>query len=166
MIRINNEAMPSETAELSGNSVDIGEASDPLSNGDIKEGYYLRWSRLEKTVQVQEKSSGLLRGSIAAPTLDSNSAFAKSGPVQKKILCQVSGFAAQSQVLALMGPSGSGKTSLLNALSGRTSYDDGLISVNGTSITGNPSAMKRLMSKIAYVKQVSKLIASTRFIIQ
>lgn len=59
--------------------------------------------------------------------------------------------ATTGEVLALMGPSGSGKTSLLNALSGRSSFDSGVITINGKPMTG--SSMKRLMSKIAYVKQ-------------
>lgn len=43
------------------------------------------------------------------------------------------------------------KTSLLNILSGRSTYESGVISINGDPITA--SSMKRLMSKIAYVKQ-------------
>lgn len=38
-------------------------------------------------------------------------------------------------------------------MSGRTSYDSGILSVNGLPITGNEGALKRLKSKIAYVKQ-------------
>ena len=50
-----------------------------------------------------------------------------------------------------MGPSGSGKTSLMNVLSGRASHQDGTISINGKAL--DKEGMKRLMSKIAYVKQ-------------
>mmetsp|Transcript_5492 Transcript_5492/g.7206 ORF Transcript_5492/g.7206 Transcript_5492/m.7206 type:complete len:586 (-) Transcript_5492:52-1809(-) len=50
-----------------------------------------------------------------------------------------------------MGPSGSGKTTLMNVLSGRSSYQGGVISINGVPTT--PKSMKRLMSKVAYVKQ-------------
>jgi ABC-type multidrug transport system ATPase subunit/ABC-type multidrug transport system permease subunit len=50
-----------------------------------------------------------------------------------------------------ISPSGSGKTSLLNCLSGRTPYDSGVVSVNGRPLGGHD--MKRLMSKIAYVRQ-------------
>jgi ABC-type multidrug transport system ATPase subunit/ABC-type multidrug transport system permease subunit len=46
---------------------------------------------------------------------------------------------------------GSGKTTLLNVLSGRSSYQDGSIRINGEVLTGQ--SRKRLMSKIAYVKQ-------------
>lgn len=53
--------------------------------------------------------------------------------------------------MALMGPSGSGKTSLLNSLSGRTAYQSGILSING--IEPSPQAKKRLLTKIAYVKQ-------------
>ena len=47
--------------------------------------------------------------------------------------------------------SGSGKTSLLNVLSGRSSFDAGTISINGEPLTSQ--SRKKLMSKIAYVKQ-------------
>jgi ABC-type transport system involved in cytochrome bd biosynthesis fused ATPase/permease subunit len=40
----------------------------------------------------------------------------------------------------------------MNVLSGRTSYQDGVLSINGDPIT--QYSMKRLMTKIAYVKQV------------
>lgn len=39
----------------------------------------------------------------------------------------------------------------MNVLSGRASYQNGLISINGHTLTS--SGMKRLMSKVAYVKQ-------------
>lgn len=43
------------------------------------------------------------------------------------------------------------KTSLLNILSGRSVFESGVISINGDAVTAQ--SMKRLMSKIAYVKQ-------------
>jgi len=119
--------------------------------GDQGQGLTLRWSRLEKTVQVTEVNAGLLRGSIAAPNARNMSEVRKTGPILKTILSEVSGFAEPGQVLAMMGPSGSGKTSLLNCLSGRSSYDGGVISVNGKPLTS--TTMKRFMSKIAYVRQ-------------
>ena len=53
--------------------------------------------------------------------------------------------------LAINSPSGSGKTSLLNCLSGRNPFNSGVVSVNGRPLAG--ADMKRLMAKIAYVKQ-------------
>jgi ABC-type multidrug transport system fused ATPase/permease subunit len=117
----------------------------------VKAGFFLRWSRLVKSVEVRESTSGLLRSSIAVPTVSSAEAFRKHGQTTKVILNQVSGCAEPGQVVALMGPSGSGKTSLLNTLSGRSVYESGVISINGEPITAN--SMKRLMSKVAYVKQ-------------
>jgi hypothetical protein len=80
---------------------------------------FLRWSRLSKTVQVQEANAGLIRRSIAEPS--NNQRLQRGGgssrirsssnagrPIIKPILNQVSGFAAPGQVLALIGPSGSG----------------------------------------------------------
>ena len=126
-----------------------------------------------KTVQVKEATSGLLKGSIAGPANTSRESSAKSGPVIKTILDEVSGSSKPGEVLAMMGPSGasdlpivpkffaassllicssgSGKTSLLNVLSGRSSYNSGVISINGKPLT--PQSRKKLMSKIAYVKQ-------------
>ena len=72
----------------------ITSSSEPL---------YLRWSRLQKTVTIKESNSGLLRGSIAAPTVASADAFKKQGTHQKTILDEVSGCAAPGEVLAMMG---------------------------------------------------------------
>ena len=49
---------------------------NPLVTGDSKgsnatQQYFLRWSRLCKTVQVQEANAGLLRSSIAGPSTSS-----------------------------------------------------------------------------------------------
>lgn len=130
---------------------------------DEKDGLTLRWSRLVKQVQVKDVSVGLMRGSIASPTPSSNPSEGptteqakqepqpSSGPVMKTILSKVSGSAEPGKVLAMMGPSGSGKTSLLNCLSGRTSYESGVVSLNGHVL--NTNTMKRFMSKIAYVRQ-------------
>jgi ABC-type multidrug transport system ATPase subunit len=49
------------------------------------------------------------------------------------------------------GPSGSGKTSLMNVLSGRAAYQEGSITINGKAL--NKAGMKKLMSRVAYVKQ-------------
>jgi ABC-type lipoprotein export system ATPase subunit len=148
MMELTKEATMTPSSDTSPSVSIIEDPREGKSNGS---SFTLRWSRLEKTVQVKESNSGLLRGSIAAPTADSVNALKKSGPVTKTILSQVSGCAAPGQVLAMMGPSGSGKTSLLNCLSARTSYDSGVISVNGKPLTAAMS--KRLMAKIAYVRQ-------------
>ncbi|CAB9497116.1 Putative white-brown complex homolog protein 30 [Seminavis robusta] len=161
-------------------------------------GYYLRWSRLYKSVEIKESTAGLVRGPIAGPssstaTKESGQATEASTPPtslvheqsrrsswtllspassmmmlgggdnhnkndnHKVILDRVSGCAAPGEVVGLMGPSGSGKTSLLNTLSGRSAYQEGTISINGEVLPNNNSAaagsMKKLMSKIAYVKQ-------------
>lgn len=118
-------------------------------NNDNREGFTMRWSRIRKTVEVKEAQVGLIRGSISSTKFDS--AEMKKGGVEKVILNDVSGAAYPGEVLALMGPSGSGKTSLLNSLSGRSAFDSGVITINGKAMTGQ--SMKRLMSKIAYVKQ-------------
>jgi ABC-type multidrug transport system ATPase subunit len=111
--------------------------------------YTMRWSRMRKTVEIKPIETGLIRSSISSAKFDANTG--KRGAIEKVILNNVSGAAFPSEVLALMGPSGSGKTSLLNALSGRSSYDSGVITINDKPMTG--ASMKRLMSKIAYVKQ-------------
>ncbi|KAL7442057.1 hypothetical protein ACHAXM_011284 [Skeletonema potamos] len=54
-------------------------------------------------------------------------------------------------MLALMGPSGSGKTSILDVLSGRSTYDSGMINLDGDNVTDK--VMKKLKKKVAYVKQ-------------
>lgn len=150
-----NSTMTSTPSIPSASDSEISDNTKNTSrnNSNNTDGYHLKWSRLKKTVMVHEKNAGLLRGSIAAPTGSSKTDVKSVGSVEKTILAQVSGCAAPGEVLAMMGPSGSGKTTLLNALSGRTSYDSGILSVNGLPITGNEGALKRLKSKIAYVKQ-------------
>lgn len=125
---------------------------DGCSSGcDSNKQYFIRWSRLQKTVQIKEGSGGFIGGSTSFRMSIRGSISSGNLGVKKEILKQISGCAAPGEVLACMGPSGSGKTSLLNALSGRSSYNSGYISINGETVT--PKAMKRLMSKIAYVKQ-------------
>jgi len=139
-----------------------GNKNDCRNN--INDGLFLRWSRITKSVTVKPENSGLLRGSIAAPTqqsredfrtmmrnMSSESRSERQRKQIKTILDEVSGYAAPGEVLAMMGPSGSGKTSLLDCLSGRNPYNSGVVSVNGRPLGG--SEMKRLMTKIAYVKQ-------------
>ncbi len=126
---------------------------EPVAN----HSYFVRWTALSKTVQVNDATGGLMRTSIAADPKQ------KSSTKEKRILNQVSGWAAPGNILALIGPSGSGKTSLLNALSGRTHIDGGTISVNGKELTTSRSSddrikstqvpMKQFVSQVAYVKQ-------------
>jgi ABC-type multidrug transport system ATPase subunit len=104
-----------------------------------EEGYYLRWSRLYKSVQTLDTKAHA-----------SAVSFRKT-ETEKVILNSMSGSAAPGEVLACMGPSGSGKTSLMNVLSGRSSFQQGTISINGVPLT--KTAMKKLMRQVAYVKQ-------------
>jgi ABC-type multidrug transport system fused ATPase/permease subunit len=114
---------------------------------------HLRWTRIAKTVELHEATVGLLRGSIGHknPQNDSTIASTSGGPTMKVILNQVSGEARPGEILALMGPSGSGKTSLLDALSGRSAYESGTLTING--IVAKGSSIKQLKRKIAYIKQ-------------
>lgn len=144
-----------------------GEMQQELSNG-----YFMRWSRLQKSVEVKDISGGLMKGSIAGPAKTNKEDTASAGASStfslaslvarrgsgagvkdnnKVILDNVSGCAAPGEVMAIMGPSGSGKTSLLNTLSGRSAYQGGTLSVNGEIL--NSASVKRIQSKIAYVKQ-------------
>jgi len=134
------------------------------NNTDNNGGIFLRWSRITKFVTIKADNAGLIRGSIIAQTPESGNGVrgmfdkmssAANSDRQKKqsktILDEVSGYAAPGEILAMMGPSGSGKTTLLNCLSGRNPYNSGVISVNGRKLRAPD--MKRLMAKIAYVKQ-------------
>lgn len=131
-----------------------------ISNDGSSSGYCIRWCRIGKSVQLKadatnsrkssmfldNRSSAITTGSVAAPQQ------APPPSTTKDILKGISGSAMPGEILALMGPSGSGKTSLLNVLSGRSSYQSGTISINGMMVTGT-TKMKRLMSQIAYVRQ-------------
>eukprot|EP00548_Thalassiothrix_antarctica_P007970 CAMPEP_0194140468 /NCGR_PEP_ID=MMETSP0152-20130528/9999_1 /TAXON_ID=1049557 /ORGANISM="Thalassiothrix antarctica, Strain L6-D1" /LENGTH=666 /DNA_ID=CAMNT_0038838721 /DNA_START=60 /DNA_END=2060 /DNA_ORIENTATION=- len=128
-------------------AVDI---ESPEGNTGSTRSFYLRWSRVSKSVLVKESSSGLLRGSIGRKSNTSDRSW-RSSVATKTILNEVSGSAKPGEIVAVMGPSGSGKTSLLNVLSGRAAYDCGVISVNGEPL--KEQSRKKLMSKIAYVKQ-------------
>ena len=120
----------------------------PLGHDDVdtvkQAKLHLRWRQVHKQVKDNDERKGL-RSSI------SKAMSVGESQKMKAILTDVSGEAVPGEVLATMGPSGSGKTSLMNVLSGRASYQEGSISVNGEVL--DASGMKRLMSKIAYVKQ-------------
>lgn len=68
-------------------------------------GSCLEWINISKTVEIREKSKGLMRASISRPTQEEQTL----NNTKKVILNQVSGSAQPGQVLAIMGPSGSGK---------------------------------------------------------
>uniref|UniRef100_A0A7S2V8J9 ABC transporter domain-containing protein n=1 Tax=Entomoneis paludosa TaxID=265537 RepID=A0A7S2V8J9_9STRA len=120
------------------------------SGGTASKGCFLRWSRLTKTVAVKDAGAGLMgRSSISMSFANASTTIERT--TSKDILKEISGYAAPGEVLACMGPSGSGKTSLMNVLSGRSSYQGGVISINGVPST--QKSMKRLMSKVAYVRQ-------------
>jgi len=108
---------------------------------------HLRWTNLLKTVKIKDDATD-------AASQERRSASGKSGSMKKPmkvILERVSGEARPGEILATMGPSGSGKTSLMNVLSGRAAYQEGSITINGKVL--NKAGMKKLMSRVAYVKQ-------------
>jgi len=155
---INETNMPGEPEpfadELDLESGGVRDSNTPaVGKTTNTEGKFLRWTRITKEVEVKEANSGLLRGSIAAPSPESAEDLKKAGTqtVIKTILNGVSGSAAPGEVLALMGPSGSGKTSILDVLAGRSAYDAGTIILDHEVVTER--VMKRLKKKIAYVKQ-------------
>jgi ABC-type branched-subunit amino acid transport system ATPase component len=118
------------------------------TGNNANRGYFLRWSRLHKRVDVKDNTGGLMGGSSIAGSFTNGASAAST---KKNVLHDCSGYAAPGEVLCCMGPSGAGKTSLMNVLSGRSSYQEGVISINGEPTTAH--TMKRLMSKVAYVKQ-------------
>ncbi|KAL7557298.1 hypothetical protein ACA910_016258 [Epithemia clementina (nom. ined.)] len=124
-------------------------AADSTGNG--KKGLFLRWSRLTKTVAIKDGTGGLMGRSSISMSFHDKRPSTTERTTTKKILNEVSGYAAPGEILACMGPSGAGKTSLMNVLSGRSSYQGGVISINGEPTTAK--SMKRLMTKVAYVKQ-------------
>jgi len=113
----------------------------------ITKTLHLRWTNIYKSVEIKDDS--------AAPQQQRQSASSKVTPNPKKshkvILDKVTGEARPGEILATMGPSGSGKTSLMNVLSGRAAYQEGTITINGKVL--NKAGMKKLMSRVAYVKQ-------------
>ena len=146
-----------------------GEDASAKPSSSSAGGFHLRWSRLLKTVEIKPEVHGLVaharqahssrNASFRASTVSNENGTTKdlsnNDPTthnKKTILHAVSGEAVPGEILACMGPSGSGKTSLMNVLSGRASYQEGVLSVNG-HVMNKASALKRIMSKVAYVKQ-------------
>lgn len=136
---------------------DDGGLASTLKTSNQHPGYHLRWSRLYKSVEMSASDvngGGLMRNASISASFHAGKKGlpgSSSHTQTKVILNQVSGAAEPGEVLACMGPSGSGKTSLMNVLSGRASYQEGTISINGEVLNGQ--GMKRLMSRVAYVKQ-------------
>jgi len=159
-----SSSQPQEQANC--NDGDDIEANNSLRHSKNHCGKHLRWMRITKSVEIKDVSSGLLRGSISSPPpsssikKDTNSIQTSSTTTpsssspkssSRTILTEVSGAARPGEILALMGPSGSGKTSILDVLSGRSSYDSGTITLDGEIVS--PRVMKKLKKRVAYVKQ-------------
>ena len=100
---------------ISNNFADVAvDSSKTTAATPTTNGLYLRWSRIIKTVTIKADNSGLLRGSIAAPTKESNESFIRRRTNSKKngnnkkeekknILKEVSGYAAPGEIVAMMG---------------------------------------------------------------
>lgn len=58
----------------------------------------------------------------------------RSGEIEVHALRGVDLTIGTGEMVAIMGPSGCGKTTLLNALSGLDSFDDGQVTIEGTSL--------------------------------
>ena len=95
-------------------AVDSSKTNATATTTPTTNGLYLRWSRIIKTVTIKADNSGLLRGSIAAPTKESNESFIRRRTNSKKngsnkkeekknILKEVSGYAAPGEIVAMMG---------------------------------------------------------------
>ena len=126
--------------------VDMGGGTNDADTSKPSE-LHLRWARLQKYVEIKDEMT-TLKGKISKV---SPNAGTRSSTINKVILDGISAEAKPGEILATMGPSGSGKTSLMNVLSGRAAYQEGTISINGKAL--DKYGMKRLMSKVAYVKQ-------------
>jgi ABC-type multidrug transport system ATPase subunit/ABC-type multidrug transport system permease subunit len=178
----------SEKENTGGDAVDVQDTQRRTTGG-----MQLRWTNLSKTVEVKEFTGGLVKGTIGGTTHQNNHAshspnddddgerandlenggernsrinnVSKGDRSKTKvILNSVSGYARPGEILALMGPSGSGKTTILDILSGRSSYDSssstsptsekaggGRITLDSEIVTDR--VMKKMKKRIAYVKQ-------------
>ena len=149
--------IPHDTTTMNGSASVLPARLDSSTAPAQVQGLFLQWTKLSKTVEVKDMSTGGLMGrsSIAYHAeSDSPAATADSSPSSTKtILHSVSGHAAPGQVLACMGPSGSGKTSLMNVLSGRSSYQQGRLLINNVELATKRDMKKLLQPQVAYVKQ-------------
>jgi hypothetical protein len=75
-------AVANSTANATNNTTNNTNTDTTTPN--INNGLYLRWSRIIKTVTIKADNSGLLRGSIAAPTKESNESFLRIIAKKKK----------------------------------------------------------------------------------
>ena len=92
------EASPSHTAN--------GGESHQHQAQEGNKSYYLRWTRITKSVQVASTNAGLLgSGSISKSFTTRNTDHVQT----KVILNSISGYAAPGELLCIMGPSGSGR---------------------------------------------------------
>lgn len=125
--------------------VALGDDDNTKQQQSSTQTLHLRWTNLCKSVEIKDEANAAL------PRNKAGKITPNARKTTKVILDQVSGEARPGEILATMGPSGSGKTSLMNVLSGRAAYQEGSISINGKVL--DKAAMKKLMSRVAYVKQ-------------
>jgi len=135
--------------EIEMGDTDYGTTTTATTSQPSTTTLHLRWTNLEKSVEIKEdKQHNQKGGKRVTPDQHKKKTTTTT---TKVILDKVSGEARPGEILATMGPSGSGKTSLMNVLSGRAVYQDGSITINGKIL--DKTGMKKLMSKVAYVKQ-------------
>jgi len=154
----NNNKIMTDTNSSASSSIDVCRGDTDHSNDHHRDAsikqqqpateLHLRWTNLTKQVEIKEEKT-ILKSDINKVTPNSSASGTKTNI--KVILNHVSGEARPGEILVTMGPSGSGKTSLMNVLSGRATYQEGSITINGQVL--DKAGMKKLMSKVAYVKQ-------------
>jgi ABC-type multidrug transport system ATPase subunit len=135
--------------------IDVAFGNDDHHQEPVAKSLHLRWTDLLKSVETKDDPRNSLHRRFRTIGNKVGSIPMKVTPDAKKttrvILDRISGEACPGEILATMGPSGSGKTSLMNVLSGRAVYQEGSITLNGKVL--DKVGMKRLKSRVAYVKQ-------------